>query len=82
MGCPRRESNLDLPLRRRSSYPLDYEGLVDGDLSDRPLGYRRRSTAEADGPDSFCAGDRLPARRAEVADLGHRRRPVTPSRPS
>jgi hypothetical protein len=24
--CPRRESNLDLPLRRRSSYPLDYEG--------------------------------------------------------
>src|ERR1700735_2847999 len=25
--CPRRESNLDLPLRRRSSYPLDYEGV-------------------------------------------------------
>jgi hypothetical protein len=25
--CPRQESNLDLPLRRRSSYPLDYEGL-------------------------------------------------------
>jgi hypothetical protein len=24
--CPRQESNLDLPLRRRSSYPLDYEG--------------------------------------------------------
>src|SRR5207253_7134076 len=27
-SCPRRESNLDLPLRRRSSYPLDYEGAV------------------------------------------------------
>ena len=27
-ACPRRESNLDLPLRRRSSYPLDYEGAV------------------------------------------------------
>ncbi len=25
-SCPRQESNLDLPLRRRSSYPLDYEG--------------------------------------------------------
>src|ERR1039458_1751542 len=25
--CPRQESNLDLPLRRRSSYPLDYEGV-------------------------------------------------------
>src|SRR3979490_588172 len=25
-ACPRQESNLDLPLRRRSSYPLDYEG--------------------------------------------------------
>jgi hypothetical protein len=27
--CPRQESNLDLPLRRRSSYPLDYEGAAD-----------------------------------------------------
>jgi hypothetical protein len=24
--CPRQESNLDPPLRRRLSYPLDYEG--------------------------------------------------------
>ena len=24
--CPRQESNLDLPLRRRPSCPLDYEG--------------------------------------------------------
>jgi hypothetical protein len=29
LPCPRQESNLDLPLRRRSSYPLDYEGAAD-----------------------------------------------------
>jgi hypothetical protein len=35
--CPRQESNLDLPLRRRSSYPLDYEG-----AGHRADGYARR----------------------------------------
>jgi hypothetical protein len=40
--CPRQESNLDLPLRRRSSYPLDYEG------KGRPaLHVRRRHQAKA-----------------------------------
>ena len=37
--CPRQESNLNLPLRRRSSYPLDYEGkaITIGDGSTRRL---------------------------------------------
>src|SRR3979409_976670 len=37
--CPRQESNLDLPLRRRSSYPLDYEGATPSrSLSEKATG--------------------------------------------
>jgi Phage integrase family len=39
--CPRRESNLDLPLRRRSSYPLDYEGAARCDRGAFGEGYLR-----------------------------------------
>jgi hypothetical protein len=39
--CPRRESNLDLPLRRRSSCPLDYEGVPRLTARGRSKGYRR-----------------------------------------
>ena len=39
-NCPRQESNLDLPLRRRPSCPLDYEGAVSARFSPR----RRRAT--------------------------------------
>ena len=43
--CPRQESNLDSPLRRRLSYPLDYEGAAaihdsQGAAHDRQEGYR------------------------------------------
>lgn len=48
--CPRQESNLDLPLRRRSSYPLDYEGsrlrlpTQSGPVSGRPRQGDRRTS--------------------------------------
>jgi hypothetical protein len=39
--CPRQESNLDPPLRRRLSYPLDYEGVTRPSTGQGPFeGYR------------------------------------------
>ena len=37
LRCPRQESNLDLPLRRRSSYPLDYEGAAQSATRPAPV---------------------------------------------
>ena len=46
-ACPRQESNLDLPLRRRPSYPLDYEG-ASRPRAPRPSeGYRRSAMGPA-----------------------------------
>ena len=76
--CPRQESNLDLPLRRRSSYPLDYEG--SHIASERRLAGETRRRASA----------RLPSIRASLvrghvglAPGGHRRRRrLIPRRPA
>jgi FtsH-binding integral membrane protein len=45
--CPRQESNLDLPLRRRPSYPLDYEGASRPRMPRPSEGYRRPATGLA-----------------------------------
>ncbi len=79
--CPRQESNLDLPLRRRSSCPLDYEGLrlrlpaarAPSDLA-RQQWHRRASGSDGQEGPTACDGCR-PAANAPRA-------PGTPRRSS
>jgi hypothetical protein len=61
-GCPRQESNLDLPLRRRSSYPLDYEGAW------------TRLSAKATGAAGRPTGDHFAASSPGAARSAQRRR--------
>ncbi len=64
--CPRRESNLDLPLRRRSSYPLDYEGAGPRHCRARREGYWRSSPAAGAPPASASRASPSPSRRCVI----------------